>query len=127
MIRDGCTSNLERELLDEPAPAFAAPVAQHQAEAVGNTCDCAAVGVAKCVSDRVVTDLLRGPTPDVAKLVTQSKVIAMAETVQASVGALFFKAEEPTRYFAVGAPALEDALVDHQVYYQDFWSNCRIG
>jgi hypothetical protein len=47
----------------------------------------------------------------------------VAETVQTSVRALFLKAEEAARYLAVGALALEDAAMDHQLHYQDFWAN----
>src|SRR5208282_1725517 len=89
-----------RNLLDKTAPGFAAPIAQHNAEAVGDARDCAAVGVAKGVTNRLFTHLFGGAAPDVAKLVAQSKVIAVAESIQARVGALFFKAEEATRNFA---------------------------
>jgi hypothetical protein len=111
MIRDDARA--KSELLDKPAPGFAAPVAQHQAEAVGNARDCAAVGVTERVANRLLTDLLRGAAPNVAKLVTQSKVIAVAKTVEACVGPLFFKVEEAPRHLAVSAPALKDAAVDH--------------
>src|ERR1700722_862532 len=123
MIRD--EARAKRELLDKPAPGFAAPIAQHQAEAVGNARDRATVGVAKCVAYRLLTDLLRGAAPNIAKLVTQSQVIAVAETVETGVGPLFFKAEEASRHFAVGAPALKDAAMNHLFYYPDCCSNCR--
>src|ERR1700691_2609283 len=106
MIRDDARAKWE--LLDKPAPGFAARTAQCQSEAVGNARDRAPVGVAKCVTHRLLTALLRGAAPNVAKLITQSKVIAVAETVQTSVGPLFFKAEEATRHLAMGAPAFED-------------------
>src|SRR5580700_8904557 len=110
MIRDDALA--KKELFDKPAPGFAAPIAQHQAEAVGNARDRAAVGVAKCVAYRLLTDLLRGAAPNIAKLVAQPQMIAVAETVETGVGPLFFKAEEASRHLAVGAPSLEDAAMD---------------
>jgi hypothetical protein len=53
-------------------------------------------------------------------------VIAVAETIQASACALFFKVEETTRYLAVGAPALEDAAMDHRLYYRAFLVQMQI-
>ena len=102
-----------RALLDESAPGLAAPIAKHNAEAVGNPGDGAAIGVAKRVADRLFADLFRGAAPDVAEFIAQAQVIAMAEAVQAGTGTLFLEIEEAARHFRVNAPAFEDTLVDH--------------
>jgi hypothetical protein len=104
---------LEATLIDEAAESFAAAVAQHNSEAVGNSRDGAAVGVAKRVAHRFLAHLLRRPAPDIAVLIAQSQVIAVTEAIEMSVGTLFFEIEKAAGHFAVNAPAFEDTMVNH--------------
>src|SRR5579859_3899802 len=132
MIRDRCDTRLMCQglvssLVDESAPGLATPVAQDNPEAVGNARDGTSVGVTKCVTHRFLANFVGGPAPNVAELVSQSKMIAVAEAIEAGFGAFFFKIEEAARYLAMDAPAVENAAMNHQVYYQDFCSNCRSG
>jgi len=114
-------------LLDESAPGLAASIAKHQAEAVGNAGDGAAVGVAKRVADRFVGHFFGCSAPDVAEFVAQAQVIAMAEAVQARSSTLFLEIEEAARHFAVRAPTFEDTILYHQSHYQDLCSSFRLG
>jgi hypothetical protein len=100
-------------LLDESAPGFAAPVAEHDAKAIGNSRYGAAVCVTKCVADRLFAHLFRGATPDVAEFVAQAQVIAVAEAIKTRAGTLFLEIEEAARHFGMDAPALEDTTMDH--------------
>src|ERR1700733_13749743 len=100
-------------LIDESAPGFAAPIAQHHAEAVGDSRDGAAVRVTERVADRFFAHLFGRAAPDVAEFVAQAQVIAMAEAVQACAGTLFFEIEEAARHFGVDAAAFEDTLMNH--------------
>jgi hypothetical protein len=106
-------------LVDKSAPGFAAPIAKHDPEAVGNAGDGTAVGVAKRVADRFLAHLFSGTAPDVTEFVAQAQMIAMAEAIETRTGTLFFEIEEAARHFAVDAAAFKDTLVDHQFYYQD--------
>ena len=100
-------------LLDESAPGLAASIAKHQAEAVGNAGDGAAVGVAKRIAHGFFGHFFRSAAPDVSEFVAQAQMIAMAEAIKTSIGTLFFEIEEAARHFAVDATALEDTTVDH--------------
>lgn len=114
-------------LIDESAPSLAAAIAKDNAEAVGNTRDGAAIGVAKRVADGFFADLFRGAAPDVAEFVTQAQVIAMAEAIKTCAGTFFLKIEEAARHFAVDAAAFEDTLMDHQLYYPGPLVQLQIG
>jgi len=100
-------------LVDESTPGFAAPIAQHNSEAIGNTGDGAAVRIAKRIAHRFFTHLFGGAAPNVAELVPQTQVFAVPEAVQARVSTLFLEIEEAARHFTVDSPAFEDTLVDH--------------
>ena len=100
-------------LLDEPAPGLAASVAQHQAEAVGNARDGAAVGIAKRIADRFFGDLFGRSAPDVAEFIAKAQMIAMAEAIKTRAGTLFLEIEEAARHFAVDATAFEDTALNH--------------
>src|SRR5580658_2985257 len=100
-------------LLDKSAPGFAAPIAKHHAEAVGDSRDGATVGVAKRIAHGFFGHFFRGAAPDVSEFVAQAQMIAMAEAIKTSIGTLFFEIEEAARHFAVDTTALEDTTVDH--------------
>jgi len=100
-------------LLDESAPGLAASIAKHQAEAVGNAGDGAAVGVAKRVADRFVGHFFGCSAPDVAEFVAQAQVVAMAEAIKTRAGTLFFEIEEAARHLTVDTPAFEDTTLYH--------------
>jgi hypothetical protein len=110
---DGIAQGAVAVLLDEPAPGFAAPIAQHDAKTIGDARDGAAVGVAKGVAHRFLTHLFRRAPPNVAEFVTQAQMIAMAEAIKTRAGTFFFEIEEAARHFRVDAAALEDTTMDH--------------
>jgi hypothetical protein len=110
---DGIAQGRATVLLDESAPGFAAPIAQHDAKTVGDAGDGAAVSVAKGVTNRFLAHLFRRTAPDVAEFVTQAQMIAMTETVKTRAGTFFFEIEEAARHFGVDAAALEDTTMDH--------------
>jgi hypothetical protein len=100
-------------LLDESAPGLAASIAKDQAEAVGNACNGASVGVAKRVADRFFAHLFGRSAPDVSEFIAQAEVIAMAEAIKTRAGTLFLEIEEAARHFTVDATAFEDAPLYH--------------
>jgi hypothetical protein len=100
-------------LIDETAESLAAAVAQHNPEAVGNSGDGAAVGVAKRVANRFLAHLFRRPAPDIAVLIAQSQMIAVTEAIEMSVGTLFFEIEKAAWHFSVNAAPFEDTMVNH--------------
>lgn len=101
-------------LLDESAPGFAAAIAQHDAKTVGHAGDGASIGVAEGVAHGFFTDFLGGSAPDIAKLVAQTEMIAVAKAIQTRAGTFFLKVEEAARYFRMNTAALEDTPMNHQ-------------
>jgi hypothetical protein len=124
---DGIAQGGVAVLLDKSAPGFAAPIAQHDAKTVGDAGDGAAVGVAKGVTYRFLAHLFRCAPPNVAEFVTQAQMIAMAEAIQTRFGTFFFEIEEAARHLGVDAAALEDATVDHYLYYRGACCHFRSG
>jgi hypothetical protein len=110
---DGIAQSGLAVLLDESAPGFAAPIAQHDAKTIGYAGDGAAVGVAKRVAYRFLAHLFRRAAPNVAEFVTQAQMIAMAEAIKTRAGTFFFEIEETAWHFGVDAAALEDTTMDH--------------
>jgi hypothetical protein len=116
----GLPSALRDDLVYEPAPGLSAPVPQHDSETIRDAGDGAAIRVAECIPNRFVTHLLRRTSPDIAKFVSQPKMVSVPEAVQASTGGLFLEIEETTGNLAVHSASFEDTLVDHRSHYQDF-------
>ncbi len=100
-------------LLDESAPGFTAAVAQHDSETVGYAGNSAAVSVSKGVAHGLLGYFFRSTTPDIAEFITQAKMIAVTEAIEARAGGFFFKIEEATGHFAVYAAALENTTMNH--------------
>ena len=100
-------------LIDESSPGLAAPVAQHNAKAVGNPGYSAAVCVAKGIANRFFAYLFGRTAPDVTEFIAYAQVIAMAEAVETSFSTLFLEIEEAAGHFTVRAPAFEDTTLDH--------------
>jgi hypothetical protein len=114
----------ERLLVDEPAPGLALAVAQHDSGTVCDSADGVTVGIAEGIAHRFIGGGLRRATPNISKLIAQSQVIAVSESIQTRSGGFFFKAKEPAGDLAVSFLPLENASVNHAKTIMEPKPNC---
>jgi hypothetical protein len=72
-------------LIDEPSPRVSFFIAKNDSIAVGDAADASPFFIAEPVPDRVVLFPLGTSAPDLAELVAETDVVAVAESVYALV------------------------------------------
>ena len=113
MIFDEEPNSRRTVLVYKPAPGLSLAVAKDNAEAIRNSANGMAIGIAERVTHGLVGVRLGRAAPDISKFIAQPKMIAMAESVQASGGGFFLEAEESARDLTMNLLPLEDTSVYH--------------